>query len=507
MPRRNPVRENQLYHLRAIHQRLHPRHPKQHADQVSQEIPRGGRVVDRRHPVSRRQGTHAGGILPYVQHPLRRHKQIVLSSDRAPKRLVTLEDRLRSRFELVATTSSRPSWQTRIAILRRKAIQDTLNVPPEVLEYIASRISTNIRELEGALIRVSQRVRQPEPPVRRPPAGRDRAQGPHPRGPRAPQITAATSWATPSTSGRRSVTRAGIFLVAGAGHGLQDIAHVPVPRAHRPVAAQDRPAVRRPRPHHRHQRGQENPLPDGRAPVDLHAGHRTNQPHQEQQARTGQPVDASLCAQFVDNIVEDIRKKPGDNQWQVRARPASATGRAVPFPWPGTSPVAKRSADLREQGFCTHCTYDDYDSRRQEKNKHQVGRVHSDTSRLYPVTRTLTLCFPRSRPCSSPPTHPALPREPTEGGSSREAPGLKVPSSGWSVPWSIRACPAGPALDRLCAGPARRLYAGTELTLSTFDYEVSAQATVPGDHLRRGRGPRLGAVCWPRSSGRCPPAG
>src|SRR6266851_4289684 len=83
-------------------------------------------------------------------------KQIVISSDRAPKRLVTLEDRLRSRFEWgLITDIQPPELETRIAILRKKAVQEGLNAPPEALEYIASRISTNIRELEGALIRVS----------------------------------------------------------------------------------------------------------------------------------------------------------------------------------------------------------------------------------------------------------------------------------------------------------------------------------------------------------------
>ena len=83
-------------------------------------------------------------------------KQIVISSDRAPKRLVTLEDRLRSRFEWgLLTDVQPPELETRIAILRKKAVQERLNAPPEVLEYIASRISTNIRELEGALIRVT----------------------------------------------------------------------------------------------------------------------------------------------------------------------------------------------------------------------------------------------------------------------------------------------------------------------------------------------------------------
>src|SRR6201994_362763 len=83
-------------------------------------------------------------------------KQIVISSDRAPKRLVTLEDRLRSRFEWgLLTDVQPPELETRIAILRKKAIPEGLNAPPDVLEYIASRISTNIRELEGALIRVT----------------------------------------------------------------------------------------------------------------------------------------------------------------------------------------------------------------------------------------------------------------------------------------------------------------------------------------------------------------
>ncbi len=83
-------------------------------------------------------------------------KQIVISSDRAPKRLVTLEDRLRSRFEWgLLTDVQPPELETRIAILRKKAVQEGLNAPPAVLEYIASRISTNIRELEGALIRVT----------------------------------------------------------------------------------------------------------------------------------------------------------------------------------------------------------------------------------------------------------------------------------------------------------------------------------------------------------------
>jgi chromosomal replication initiator protein len=84
------------------------------------------------------------------------NKQIVISSDRPPKQLTTLEDRLRSRFEWgLITDIQPPELETRIAILRKKAAQDKLNAPDDVLEYIASKISTNIRELEGALIRVT----------------------------------------------------------------------------------------------------------------------------------------------------------------------------------------------------------------------------------------------------------------------------------------------------------------------------------------------------------------
>jgi len=85
------------------------------------------------------------------------NKQIVISSDRPPKQLTTLEDRLRTRFEWgLITDVQAPDLETRIAILRKKVAGDVLpEVVPEVLEYIASKIQTNIRELEGALIRVN----------------------------------------------------------------------------------------------------------------------------------------------------------------------------------------------------------------------------------------------------------------------------------------------------------------------------------------------------------------
>jgi chromosomal replication initiator protein len=84
------------------------------------------------------------------------NKQVVITSDLPPKQLGGFEERMRSRFEWgLITDVQPPDLETRIAILRKKAAQERMIAPDDVLEYIASRISTNIRELEGALIRVT----------------------------------------------------------------------------------------------------------------------------------------------------------------------------------------------------------------------------------------------------------------------------------------------------------------------------------------------------------------
>ncbi|GAB3150502.1 hypothetical protein GCM10027058_14880 [Microbacterium neimengense] len=83
-------------------------------------------------------------------------KQVVITSDVPPKHLTGFEDRMRSRFEWgLITDVQAPDLETRIAILRKKAQNERLQIPPEVMEYIATVVSSNIRELEGALIRVS----------------------------------------------------------------------------------------------------------------------------------------------------------------------------------------------------------------------------------------------------------------------------------------------------------------------------------------------------------------
>lgn len=84
------------------------------------------------------------------------NKQVVITSDLPPKHLTGFEDRMRSRFEWgLITDVQAPELETRIAILRKKAQSERLQVPDDILEYMASKVSSNIRELEGTLIRVT----------------------------------------------------------------------------------------------------------------------------------------------------------------------------------------------------------------------------------------------------------------------------------------------------------------------------------------------------------------
>ena len=94
------------------------------------------------------------------------NRQIVITSDRSPKSLAAFEDRLRTRFDWGLTTDVQPpELETRLAILRHKADRDALHFPDEVLDYIATHITNNIRELEGALIRVAAYASIHEQPV------------------------------------------------------------------------------------------------------------------------------------------------------------------------------------------------------------------------------------------------------------------------------------------------------------------------------------------------------
>ncbi|MGC9329871.1 MAG: chromosomal replication initiator protein DnaA, partial [Candidatus Hinthialibacter sp.] len=89
-----------------------------------------------------------------------RRKQIVISSDRPPKDIPTIEDRLRSRFEWgLIVDIAPPDFEMRMAILRRKSENLDMNIPDDVLEYIANKIRFSIRELEGALAKVTAHAR------------------------------------------------------------------------------------------------------------------------------------------------------------------------------------------------------------------------------------------------------------------------------------------------------------------------------------------------------------
>ena len=93
-------------------------------------------------------------------------KQIILSSDRTPKDIPTIEERLRSRFEWGLTVDiQRPDFETRVAILQKKCSDEDIDTPTEVLEYIAERVESNIRELEGMLVRVNAQAQLMGKPI------------------------------------------------------------------------------------------------------------------------------------------------------------------------------------------------------------------------------------------------------------------------------------------------------------------------------------------------------
>ena len=213
-------------------------------------------------------------------------KQIVLTSDRPPKSIATLEDRLRSRFlSGLITDVQPPELETRLAILQKKAEHEQVAVPDEVLEFIATHVKDNIRELEGALIRVTAFASLNHQPMTRELAEQvlsDIVSADQPRRITPQVILDATS----ETFGfsRRGAVRAQPPPAPGDRPPDQ---HVRLPGADRLQLPGHRPGVRRPRPLHGHARRREDRRPDEGAPPDLQPGHRPDRPHQERLVMAG----------------------------------------------------------------------------------------------------------------------------------------------------------------------------------------------------------------------------
>jgi len=181
------------------------------------------------------------------------HKQIVMTSDRPPKQIATLEERLVSRFESgLVTDVQPPDLETRIAILQEKAELDGISIPNDVIHLIANCVTSNIRELEGSLVRLLHRQRD---------HGRSGQGGPErvPGGPQRPDLRG------PHTAGRGGGFRRTRREDESAGPRQSDRSrtpggHVPRPRAYSHVAGAGGGALRRQGPHHGTARSaQDNP--------------------------------------------------------------------------------------------------------------------------------------------------------------------------------------------------------------------------------------------------------
>ena len=221
-------------------------------------------------------------------------KQIVITSDRPPKSIATLEDRLQSRFlSGLITDVQPPELETRLAILRKKAEGERAHVPDDVLELIATHVKDNIRELEGALIRVTAFASLNREPLTLEVAEKvlaDILLAAEPR-----QITPKIILdATSDTFGFSIDDICGTSRRRPAGDRPAG-RHVRVPGDHRLQLPGHRPGVRRPRPHHRDPRRREDLRPDEGAPPDLRPGHRPDPAHQERCVTTG----TTLCRGLV----------------------------------------------------------------------------------------------------------------------------------------------------------------------------------------------------------------
>ncbi len=207
-------------------------------------------------------------------------RQIVLSSDRRPDDLPALEDRLRTRFKAgLVTDIQPPDLETRLAILRKKAESHPAQIPDAVLEYIATHITDNIRELEGALTRVSAYASLYNEPLSVESAERVLRDLLNDRQPRV--ITRRADPRRHVEDVRPVARRAAVEQPHPAAGQRPPDRDVRVPRADRPQLPPDRQGVRQERPHDGHPRRPEDREADGREAPDLRPGQRADPTDQE----------------------------------------------------------------------------------------------------------------------------------------------------------------------------------------------------------------------------------
>ena len=424
-------------------------------------------------------------------------KQIVISSDRPPKQLATLEDRLRTRFEWgLITDVQPPDLETRIAILRKKAAQDRLLAPPEVLEFIASKIATNIRELEGALIRVTAFASLNRQPVDLSLAEivlKDLipADG-------GPEITGATIMA--ATAEYFNLTMEDLcgssrsrVLVTGrqiAMYLCRELTDLSLPKIGQMFGGRDHTTVihadRKIRGQMAERRVTYNQVAEitqriktrsrgvsaGAAGIRTTCGRRCG----HRPLPRGRPVDDTGTA---------ARPSTAVHRGTGCASTAAAQGAAPRRP--AATPLVHRDAHPEDDD----CSF----------SSPELPSGTQGTGLLWSGARLATVHepHPHARAGQLPARTPHVPR----GWSTME---LRVERDALAdaVVWTARSLPARPPMQVLLGLLLETGDAG--LSVSGFDYEVSSRVTVAGAGRRAGPRARARAGCSPTSSARCRPS-